>query len=115
MTMSRDVLDRLLSGVKNAGDLLGHEPDTGPSNQQRNCRNGTTHKTLKRVIQATGHGKAEKALADFEAEWGQKHPSKPHGPTLIYRVSDTPLVQIVIGFGFNHLNIAWRQAATMVS
>ena len=32
-------------------------------------------KDLKRVYQATDDGEAEKALADFEAEWGQKYPS----------------------------------------
>lgn len=32
-------------------------------------------KDLKRVYQATDDKAAEKALADFEAEWGQKYPS----------------------------------------
>ena len=32
-------------------------------------------KDLKRVYQATDDVEAEKALADFEAEWGQKYPS----------------------------------------
>ena len=32
-------------------------------------------KDLKRIYQATDDTEAEKALADFEAEWGQKHPS----------------------------------------
>ena len=32
-------------------------------------------KDLKRVYQATDDQEAEKALADFEAEWGQKYPS----------------------------------------
>jgi putative transposase len=30
---------------------------------------------LRRIYQATDDGEAEKALADFEAEWGQKYPS----------------------------------------
>ncbi|MEO9572957.1 MAG: IS256 family transposase [Roseobacter sp.] len=73
MTISRDVLDELLSGVENADDLLGdqglmkelkvrlmermlgaeltenlgYEPDTQPTNQQSNRRNGTSRKTLK--------------------------------------------------------------------
>ena len=73
MTISKDVLDELLSGVENADDLLGdqglmkelkvrlmermlgaeltdhlgYEPDAEPSNQQNNRRNGTTRKTLK--------------------------------------------------------------------
>ena len=32
-------------------------------------------KDLKRIYQATDDVEAEKALADFEAEWGQKYPS----------------------------------------
>ncbi len=32
-------------------------------------------KSLKRIYQATDDGEAEKALDDFEAEWGQKYPS----------------------------------------
>ena len=32
-------------------------------------------KNLKRVYQATDDVEAEKALADFEAEWGEKYPS----------------------------------------
>lgn len=32
-------------------------------------------KDLKRIYQATNDTEAEKALADFEAEWGQKYPS----------------------------------------
>jgi len=32
-------------------------------------------KDLKRIYQATDDTEAEKALADFEAEWGQKYPS----------------------------------------
>ena len=73
MTISKDILDELLSGVENADDLLGdqglmkelkvrlmermlgaeltehlgYEPDALPSNQQTNRRNGTTRKTLK--------------------------------------------------------------------
>ena len=73
MTISKKVLDELLSGVENADDLLGdqglmkelkvrlmermlgaeltnhlgYEPDTEPSDQQSNRRNGTTRKTLK--------------------------------------------------------------------
>jgi transposase-like protein len=73
MTISKEVLDELLSGVENADDLLGdqglmkelkvrlmermlgaeltnhlgYEPDTEPSDQQSNRRNGTTRKTLK--------------------------------------------------------------------
>ena len=73
MTISKEVLDELLSGVENADDLLGdqgllkelkvrlmermlgaeltdhlgYEPDAEPSNQQNNRRNGTTRKTLK--------------------------------------------------------------------
>ena len=73
MTISKDVLDELLSGVENADDLLGdqglmkqlkvrlmermlgaeltdhlgYEPDAEPSNKQNNRRNGTTRKTLK--------------------------------------------------------------------
>ena len=73
MTITNEVLDELLSGVENAGDLLGdqglmkelkvrlmermlsaeltdhlgYEPDADPPNQQNNRRNGTTRKTLK--------------------------------------------------------------------
>jgi putative transposase len=73
MTISKEVLDELLSGVKNANDLLGehglmkelkvrlmerilgaeltehlgYEPDAQPSKHQSNRRNGTTRKTLK--------------------------------------------------------------------
>jgi putative transposase len=70
MTISREVLDELLNGVKNAvGDQglmkelkvrlmermlgaelsehLGYEPDAQPTNQQSNRRNGTSRKTLK--------------------------------------------------------------------
>ena len=65
MTISKEVLDELLSGVKNADDLLGnqglmermlgaeltehlgYEPETQPANDQSNRRNGTTRKTLK--------------------------------------------------------------------
>jgi transposase-like protein len=73
MTISKDLLDQLLSGVDNANDLLGeqglmkelkvrlmermlgaeltehlgYEPDGDPSSQQVNRRNGTTRKTLK--------------------------------------------------------------------
>jgi len=73
MTISKEVLDELLSGVENADDLLGdqglmkelkvrlmermlgaeltehlgYEPDTQPTNQQSNRRNGTSRKTLK--------------------------------------------------------------------
>ena len=73
MTISKDFLDELLSGVENANDLLGdqglmkelkvrlmermlsaeltdhlgYEPDSQPSIQQSNRRNGTTRKTLK--------------------------------------------------------------------
>jgi putative transposase len=32
-------------------------------------------KDLKRIYQATDEVEAEKAMADFEAEWGQKYPS----------------------------------------
>jgi putative transposase len=32
-------------------------------------------KDLRRIYQATDDGEAEKALADFEAEWGSKYPS----------------------------------------
>ena len=32
-------------------------------------------KDLKRIYQATDDAEAEKALADFEAEWGPKYPS----------------------------------------
>ena len=35
----------------------------------------TVAKDLKRIYQATNDTEAEKALADFEAEWGQKYPS----------------------------------------
>jgi len=35
----------------------------------------TVAKDLKRIYQATDDVEAEKALADFEAEWGQKYPS----------------------------------------
>ena len=73
MTIFKDVLDELLSGVENADDLLGdqglmkalqvklmermlgaeltehlgYEPDAEPANQQSNRRNGTSRKTLK--------------------------------------------------------------------
>ena len=73
MTISKKVLDELLSGVENADDLLGdqglmkelkvrlmermlgaeltdhlgYEPGSEPTNQQSNRRNGTTRKTLK--------------------------------------------------------------------
>ncbi len=73
MTISKEVLDELLSGVENADDLLGdqglmkelkvrlmermlgaeltehlgYEPDTQPTNQQSNRRNGTSRKMLK--------------------------------------------------------------------
>ena len=73
MTITKEVLDELLSGVENANDLLGdqglmkelkvrlmewmlgaeltehlgYEPDAQPSTQQSNRRNGTTRKTLK--------------------------------------------------------------------
>ena len=65
MTISKEVLDELLSGVKNADDLLGnqglmermlgaeltehlgYEPETQPADHQSNRRNGTTRKTLK--------------------------------------------------------------------
>ncbi|HCI08269.1 MAG TPA: IS256 family transposase [Sulfitobacter sp.] len=73
MTITKEVLDELLSGVENANDLLGdqglmkelkvrlmewmlgaeltehlgYEPDAQPSAQQSNRRNGTTRKTLK--------------------------------------------------------------------
>lgn len=73
MTISKEVLDDLLSGVKNADDLLGnqglmkelkvrlmermlgyeltehlcYEPETQPADYQSNRRNGTTRKTLK--------------------------------------------------------------------
>ena len=35
----------------------------------------TVANDLKRIYQATDDVEAEKALADFEAEWGQKYPS----------------------------------------
>jgi putative transposase len=73
MTITKELLDELLSGVDNANDLLGdqglmkelkvrlmermlsaeltdhlgYEPDSQPSIQQNNRRNGTTRKTLK--------------------------------------------------------------------
>jgi hypothetical protein len=73
MTITKEVLDELLSGVENANDLLGdqglmkelkvrlmermlgaeltehlgYEADAQPSTQQSNRRNGTTRKTLK--------------------------------------------------------------------
>ena len=73
MTISKEVLDELLSGVENADDLLGnqglmkelkvrlmermlgaeltehlgYEPETQPADYQSNRRNGTTRKTLK--------------------------------------------------------------------
>ena len=73
MTISKDVLDELLSGVENADDLLGdqglmkelkvrlmermlgaeltehlgYEPDAEPATRQSNRRNGTSRKTLK--------------------------------------------------------------------
>jgi putative transposase len=73
MTITKELLDELLSGVGNAKDLLGdqglmkelkvrliermlgaeltnhlgYEPDNQPSIQQSNRRNGTTRKTLK--------------------------------------------------------------------
>jgi hypothetical protein len=73
MTITKELLDELLSGVENANDLLGdqglmkelkvrlmermlgaeltnhlgYEPDSQPSIQQSNRRNGTTRKTLK--------------------------------------------------------------------
>jgi putative transposase len=73
MTISKELLDELLNGVKNADDLLGdqglmkelkvrlmermlgaeltehlgYEPDTQPTNHQSNRRNGTSRKTLK--------------------------------------------------------------------
>ena len=73
MTISKEVLNALLSGVENADDLLGdqglmkqlkvrlmerilgaeltdhldYEPDAEPPNQQNNRRNSTTPKTLK--------------------------------------------------------------------
>jgi putative transposase len=73
MTISKEVLDELLSGVENADDLLGnqglmkelkvrlmermlgaeltehlgYEPEPQPADYQSNRRNGTTHKTLK--------------------------------------------------------------------
>ena len=72
MTITKELLDELLSGVENANDLLGdqglmkelkvrlmermlgaeltnhlgYEPDSQPSIQQSNRRNGTTRKTL---------------------------------------------------------------------
>jgi putative transposase len=73
MTISKEVLDALLNGVRNADDLLGdqglmkefkvrlmkrmfgselpehlgYEPDTQPTNEQSHRRNGTSRKTLK--------------------------------------------------------------------
>ena len=73
MTISKEVLDELLSGVENADDLLGNqglmkklkvrlmermlgaeltehlgnEPETQPADDQSNRRNGTMRKTLK--------------------------------------------------------------------
>ncbi|WP_262386569.1 hypothetical protein ROLI_021920 [Roseobacter fucihabitans] len=69
MTISKELLEELLSGVERPKDFLGdkglmkefkermpgseltnhlgYEPDTEPSNQQSNRRNGTTRKTLK--------------------------------------------------------------------
>jgi transposase-like protein len=73
MTITKEVLDELLSGVENANDLLGdkslmkelkvrlmermlgaelteylgYEPDAQPAAEQANRRNGTTRKTLK--------------------------------------------------------------------
>jgi putative transposase len=73
MTITKELLDELLGGVENANDLmgdqglmkelkvqlmermlgaeltnhLGYEPDSQPSIQQSNRRNGTTRKTLK--------------------------------------------------------------------
>ena len=73
MTISKELLDELLNGVKNADDLLGdqglmkelkvrlmermlgaeltehlgYESDTQPASQQSNRRNGTSRKTLK--------------------------------------------------------------------
>ena len=73
MTITKEVLDELLSGVENANDLLGdkglmnelkvrlmermlgaeltehlsYEPDADPGHQQSNRRNGTTRKTVK--------------------------------------------------------------------
>lgn len=73
-TISKEVLDELLSGVETADDLLGnqglmkdlkvllmelmlgaeltehlgYEPETEPAAYQSNRRNGTTRKTLKR-------------------------------------------------------------------
>lgn len=73
MTISKEVLDERLYGIENADDLLGdqglmkelkarlmermlgaeltehlgYEPDTQPTNQQSNRRNGTSRKTLK--------------------------------------------------------------------
>ena len=73
MTITKELLDELLSGVENANDLLGdqglmkelkvrlmermlgaeltnhlgYEPDSQPSIQQSNRRNGATRKTLK--------------------------------------------------------------------
>lgn len=73
MTISKEVLDELLSGVENADDLLGnqglikelkvrlmermlgaeltehlgYEPEAQPAKDQSNRRNGTTRKTLK--------------------------------------------------------------------
>ena len=73
MTISKELLDELLSGVENADDLLGehglmkelkvrlmermlgaeltehlgYEPDASPPTQQNNRRNGTTRKVLK--------------------------------------------------------------------
>ena len=73
MTISKELLDELLNGVKNADDLLGdqglmkelkvrlmermlgaeltehlgYESDTQPASQQSNRRDGTSRKTLK--------------------------------------------------------------------
>ena len=73
MTITKELLDELLSGVENANDLLGdrglmkelkvrlmermlgaeltehlgYEPQTEPANDQANRRNGTMRKTLK--------------------------------------------------------------------
>ena len=73
MTISKEVLEELLSGVENADDLLGnqglmtelkvrlmermlgaeltehlgYEPETQPADHQSNRRNGTTRKMLK--------------------------------------------------------------------
>jgi len=40
-----------------------------------NDRNETSQKDLKRDLSATDDTEREKALADFEPEWGQKYPS----------------------------------------